>query len=155
MPKRGGHGPAEIEKELSIHLANKPGRLAQVCDALAREKINIRAMTLSDATRRGLLRVVVDQPEKAADVLGRAGADPLVREVLTVILPNRPGAFASVVAQLAEAHVTIEYAYCSTGAEGGRTLGVLSVEGVERATKVLSPKSKAHEDRPAGRAPAP
>ncbi len=142
--------PVELVTEFSIPLANEPGRLASICAALAKEKVNILAMTLSDVGRRGLLRLVVDDVKKATKALTRAGSESSVSQVLAVVLPNRPGALASVAETLAESHINIDYAYCSAGGKGGRALGILCVEGPERAMKLLRRKhGKAHKDRPA------
>ena len=154
MPGKVPHDPAEATVEISVALVNKPGRLAGICRVLAKEKIHILALTVSDSARRGLLRMIVSPTDKAVEALKRTGAEPKTEEVLTVILPNKSAALADAVEQLAQAHINIDYAYCSTGARGGKTLGVLSVKDVARALKVLRPKQHQHKDRPQGRSPA-
>ena len=142
--------PVNLVTELSVPLVNKPGRFAAVCAALAKEKVNILAMTLSDVDRRGLLRLVVDDVKKATAALTRVGSESRTNRVLAVALPNRPGALAGVAETLAEAHIDIDYAYCSAGGKGGKALGILSVKHPEPAMKLLRGKQgKAHKDRPA------
>ena len=58
-------------------------------------------------------------------------------DVLCVNLPNKAGAFADVTEKLSSAHINISYAYCTAGARGGRTTGVLKVADVKKAMKVL------------------
>jgi len=63
-------------------------------------------------------------------------------EVLCITLTNKAGALASVATKLAKHHINIGYAYCTAGAKGGRTTGVLKVADVKKAMKVLEPKGK-------------
>lgn len=69
-------------------------------------------------------------------------------DVLCVQLSNKSGALATVTQKLAEAHINISYAYCTAGARGGRTTGILKVADVKKAMKILKeshskpPKSK-------------
>ena len=54
-----------IIKQLSVFLENKQGRLCSAVDVLAKNDINISALSLADTTDFGILRLLVDQPEKA------------------------------------------------------------------------------------------
>ena len=64
-------------------------------------------------------------------------------QVLCINLPNKAGAFADVAEKLSKAHINISYAYCTAGARGGRTTGVLKVADVKKAIKVLEGTSTA------------
>lgn len=125
------------ESQLSVSLVNEPGRLAQVLAALAKAKVNIVAMTVTDANEHGILRVVVDGPDAAAAALRPLDLPVLRTEVLCVELANRPGAFATVAERLAREHVNVQYAYCTAGAPGGRTTAILKVDQVKKAQQVL------------------
>jgi len=126
-----------IETQFSIFLINKPGILAQVLGELAREKINIIAMTMMDSVEHGVLRVVTGQREKTSDILRRLNASVNETEVLCVNLSNKAGALADVVSRLASDHININYAYCTAGARGGRTTGILKVADVKKASRIL------------------
>lgn len=125
------------ETEFSIFLINRPGILAGVTSALARAKVNIIALTLSDSGEHGVLRVIADNPAVARDVLGKAHDRWAESEVLVLELENRPGAFASVAQKLADDHINISYAYCTGGARGGRTTAVFKVSDLIHASHVL------------------
>ncbi|MCG3180533.1 MAG: hypothetical protein BIFFINMI_02895 [Phycisphaerae bacterium] len=127
----------QTKTQYSVFLVNKPGVLAQVCQTLADDKINIMAMTLVDSSEHGVLRLVVEDGQKAEQSL--AGLNlPITRtDVLCVTMPNKPGALADVAAKLGEAHININYAYVTSGAAGGRTVCVLKVADVKKAIKVL------------------
>jgi hypothetical protein len=118
-------------------MVNKPGVLAQVLSEFAQAKINIVALTMMDSAEHGVMRVVAGSPEKARKVLSKLNMPYNESEVFCVNLPNKSGAFAAVAQKLAEAHINISYAYCTAGARGGRTTGILKVADVKKAMKVL------------------
>ncbi|UCG48865.1 MAG: ACT domain-containing protein [Phycisphaerales bacterium] len=118
-------------------MVNKPGVLAQVLGEFARAKINITAMTMMDSVEHGVMRVVFGAPQKARDVLARLNMPSNETEVLCVNLTNKSGALAAVAEKLSKNHINISYAYCTAGAKGGRTTGVLKVADVNKAMRVL------------------
>jgi len=118
-------------------MVNKPGVLAQVLGEFARAKINIVALTMMDSVEHGVMRVVFADAEKAKQVFSRLNMPYNETDVLCVTLDNKAGALASVAERLAKNHINIAYAYCTAGAKGGRTTGVLKVADVRKAMKVL------------------
>ncbi len=123
--------------QLSAFLVKRPGNLAQLTRALAKRKINILALTLMDTTEQGVLRLVVDNITATREALAAINIPVTSSRVLLVEMANHPGAMAHVCGELADAHVSVSYAYCSTGAPGGRTLGVFKVDPIDKALKVL------------------
>jgi hypothetical protein len=128
----------EFVTELTARLENKPGRLAKVCAALAKEKINIRALSVMDTDERSVLRLVVDQLDPAHRALTALGVEHETREVLAVELDNRPGALTKILEHLAEEHINIEYAYVSGASAPGRSLGIFHTSNPKRALQVLA-----------------
>ena len=118
-------------------MVNKPGVLAQVLGEFARAKINIIAMTMMDSVEHGVMRVVFVAPQKAKKVLAKLNMSYNETDVLCVNLANKAGALGAVAEKLAKSHINISYAYCTAGAKGGRTTGVLKVADVKKAMKVL------------------
>jgi hypothetical protein len=144
----------EFVTELTARLENKPGRLAKVCAAMAREKINIRALSVMDTDERSVLRLVVDQLDPAKRALTALGVEHDTREVLAVELDNRPGALTKVLEQLAEEHINIEYAYVSGASAPGRSLGIFHTSNPKKALQVLTDAAPANApDRDQGRRP--
>jgi hypothetical protein len=131
-----------IAAQFSIFMVNKPGVLAQVLGEFARAKINIIAMTMMDSVEQGVMRVVFASPEKARDVLSKLNMAYTETEVLCVNLTNKSGALAAVAERLAKNHINIAYAYCTAGAKGGRTTGVLKVANVKKAMRILQQGQK-------------
>ncbi|MCD6395791.1 MAG: ACT domain-containing protein [Planctomycetes bacterium] len=126
-----------IETQFSIFMVNKPGVLAQVLNEFANAKINIVAITMMDSVEHGVMRVVGGSQDKVRRVLAGLSMPSNETDVLCVNLSNKSGALAAVTQRLAEAHINISYAYCTAGARGGRTTGILKVADVKKAMKVL------------------
>jgi len=134
---KGSNGTTRAETQFSVFLANKPRILAQVCQQLADDKVNIVALSMMDASEHGVLRLVVEDPKKARESLTSINVPIAETTVLVATLPNRPGAMADVVGRLAGNHISVNYAYCTTGATGGKTTGVFRVSDFKKASKIL------------------
>ena len=132
----------QITQQFSIFMVNKPGVIAKVLGEFAQAKINIIAITMMDSVEHGVMRVVFDNPAKAREVLQKLNLPYNETGVLSVTLTNESGALASVAEKLAKNHINISYAYCTAGAKGGRTTGVLKVANVDKAIKILEKNQK-------------
>ena len=118
-----------IRKELTLVLENKPGAAARVFKGLADDRINILAMQLEHT---GLLRLVVDNPLHASELMRERKIKVDQRDVLYTVMPNDPGALGRAAKLLADAGVNVEYLY-STAVEGHAMAAV--VIGVPDALK--------------------
>ena len=128
----------ESAKQITVFLENKPGRLANVLSALAREKVNITALTVMDSHDNSVLRVVTSDLAKTLQVLNALNTPHAETDVLVVELRNQPGALAHVCELLGAEHINIEYAYCSSGGRNGKTVGVFRVTNTDKAMRVLT-----------------
>jgi hypothetical protein len=142
-----------VTTQFSVFMVNKPGILAHILGELAKAKVNIIAMTVMDSVEHGVLRVVLDKPEVAEELLGKANLPVNKTEVLCVNLDNKSGALAVVAEKLATNHINISYAYCTAGAKGGRTTGILKVADVKKAMKILQENNRASKSQPQLRRP--
>lgn len=136
-----GNGTMRMDTQFSVFLANKPGILARVCRQLADDKVNIVAMCLMDSTEHGVLRLVTADMAQTRQALRSLNLPTSESKVLVATLPNRPGALSDVVERLGAGHVSVNYAYVTTGAPGGKTIGILSVSDPAKATKILSERT--------------
>ena len=127
----------EMATQLAVFLANRPGALARVCEALAKAEINIHALATSDTVDHTVVRMVVSDPTKALMLLGEAGVLALETEVLTIETASEPGMLGKIAERLAEADVNIEYAYLAGGRKAERGLIILRPSDVEKARSVL------------------
>lgn len=109
-------------KQLSIFLENRKGRLKEVTQVLAEANVNIRALALAESAEFGILRLVVDNPEKARSVLSASGFTVKEQDVFAVEVPDKPGGFYQVVRLLTEADINIDYTYAFVG---GRDSAIL------------------------------
>jgi len=123
--------------QFSVFMVNKPGVLAKMLNEFATAKINLIAVSMMDSVEHGVMRLVGADADRIRKLLSRLNMQFSETDVLCVNLPNQPGAFAAVTQRLAEAHINIAYAYCTAGAKGGRTTGILKVADVNKAMKVL------------------
>ncbi len=143
----------QTETQFSVFLVNKPGVLAQVLGELAHAKVNIVAMTMADTTEHGVLRLIVDSPAMARQVMKRLSIPVTETEVLVVDTPNRPGAIADLCARLAGEHINISYAYATAGVAGGKTRVVVKVADMNKAKAVLAEPVSRKRDGALGRRP--
>ena len=135
----------QITKQFSVFIPNKPGELARLIEAVAEAKVNLVALTVVDSQEHGVVRIVAEQPDQMRGALKPLNIDVTETEVLLADLSNKPGALAQVVGLLAAAKININYAYVTSGAPGGRTTGVLKVNDMKAAMKVLEKHRKAGE----------
>ncbi len=135
-----------LATQFSVFLVNKPGVLAQVTRALADEKVNLVAMTLVDSQEHGVLRMVSESPDQARTALTSLNLPMTETDVLCLELSNDPGALADIAGRLGQNHVNINYAYCTSGAPGGKTTGIFKVADPAKAQKILKEGSKAHKE---------
>ena len=98
-------------RQISIYLENRPGQLSTICRDLAESGINIATLSLADTSDFGIVRMIVDDHEKAKSVLADKGHVVNVREVVAVCVPDRPGGMAEVMAVLDGAGANVEYSY--------------------------------------------
>lgn len=119
-------------RQLAVFIENKPGRVSEIADILGRVGINIRGFSVSDTADYGIIRLIVDEPDKARATLKDAGFTVREDEVICVELPDRPGALGSVLHAVSDAGVNIEYVYSLVG-----TAIVLNVSDADRALHLL------------------
>ncbi len=124
-------------KQISIFLENKSGRLAAVTELLAEHGFNIRALSIADTSDFGILRLIVNDPDRAYEVLKEAGFTVSETDVLAVEVPDQPGGLAGVLAILNKAGVNIEYLYAFVSKATENALVLLRVEDLEKAIETL------------------
>ncbi len=123
--------------QLSIFLSNRPGVLEEVCATLARADVNLLAMTVSDTVDACIVRLVPDDPERAAHLLEAGGLLVLETDVLVVDLPHRAGALRDLSAKLAKAGVNIEYLYATVAPGAKKASVILRPNHLEKAERIL------------------
>ncbi len=98
-------------QQISVFLENRAGQLAEITKVLADNNIDLRAISIAESTDYGVLRMIVDEPQRAKTILLDSGYIMSVTPVLAVAVPDAPGGLAPVLALLAEGKIDIEYMY--------------------------------------------
>ena len=124
-------------RQISIYLENKPGHLSAICRALADADINIATLSLADTSDFGIVRMIVDDHEKARDTLIAKGHAAKVTDVLAVCVPDRPGGMAEVMAALDKAGANIEYSYAFAFHKGEKAVLVFRFSDNAKAEAAL------------------
>lgn len=125
-------------KQVSVFVANEPGRLVDMLKPLADKQINIQAMSVAETTDFGIVRLVVSDTEKAVKALREAQFTARVNEVLAYEMPDVPGGLLKTVAEpLAKAGINVEYFYAFIHSQVGKAMVVLKVDDLDRAEKIL------------------
>jgi hypothetical protein len=122
--------------QLAVFISNQEGRVSEVTRLLGEAGIDIQGFSVSDTAEYGILRLIVDKPIEAAEVLRPAGFTVRDTQVICLDLPDHPGGLAGVLKAVSEAGVNIEYVYSLIS-----TYVVLNVADADAAVKLL-------EDRP-------
>ena len=123
-------------RQLSFFVENRPGSLNEIISALGALEINIRALSLADTESFGILRVIVDHPEKAAEALsGRYSVK--LNHVVGVRMQDRPGGLSVPLEALAKAGVSVEYAYAFIGKRDNDACVILRTDDHEKAEAAL------------------
>ena len=125
-------------QQLSVFVENKQGSLSRITELLAAEKIDLRALSIADTQDFGILRLIVDNPGRACEILRNNGILVQITEVLGVKLPDRPGALSEVLGALDRAGINVEYLYAflSQATPAGAT-GIMELLGREETLRRL------------------
>ena len=127
----------KIVKQLALFVENKPGTLSKVCQAFGAAKVNIYAISISDAVDHAVVRVVVSNPSRALHLLGERGVLVVERDVLMLEGRNKPGELASIAAKLARHKINIDYAYSATPPTATTGAMILRVSNPKKAARIL------------------
>ena len=124
-------------RQISVFLENRKGRLAEMTQLLAENKINIRALSLADMTDLGVLRLIVNDPERCLSVLKANDFAAQATDVVAVELPDRLGAIHNILEILNANGLNVEYMYASMGKKVDTGVVIFKVDPVDDAVAVL------------------
>ena len=131
----------QIVDQISIFIENHPGRLGKLCDVLATEGVNIRAMMVPSGTDYGIVHAIVDEHVTALQVLEQNSYRTYTTSVVELELDDGPGGLARLAEQLSGDDIDIKYAYAAV--VGGRGRLILAVSDAERAGQILGAEREA------------
>ena len=124
--------------QLSVYAQNRKGTLVDVVKVLSDANIDLRSICVADTETFGILRLIVNDNEKAYKVLREADYMVRIREVVAISLEDKPGALSDALQCLADADINLEYMYSVINSERNRAYMVLRVDDNEHAEQVLT-----------------
>ncbi|WP_296884690.1 amino acid-binding protein [uncultured Methanobrevibacter sp.] len=123
--------------QISVFIENKEGRIRKAIDTLAKAEINIRALSVADTTKYGILRLIVSDNEKATKALEDDGFIVKGSEVVVARIQDKPNGLNSVLALLDDADINLEYIYAFVGNGPGEAVVAMKVEDTAKARDVF------------------
>ncbi|MGE5371779.1 MAG: ACT domain-containing protein [Solirubrobacterales bacterium] len=124
-------------KQISVFLENKAGRLASVTNALGETGINIRALSIADTSDFGILRLIVNDPDRAYKILKDAEFTVSETDVIAIEVPDEPGGLAGVLDVMGQANINIEYLYAFIGKASDDALVIFKVDSPDQAISIM------------------
>ncbi len=124
--------------QISVFLENRAGQLAEITNVLADNGIDLRAISIAETADYGILRMIVDNAEKATGILLTHGYILSMTPVLVVGVPDQPGGLAPVLSVLAEGNIDIEYMYSLFTPEQGKAYMVFRISDEAKFTELMS-----------------
>jgi hypothetical protein len=124
-------------EQISVFLENKAGRLAEVTRILAEANINIRALSLADTSDFGILRLVVNDNNKAKEELRKAGFTVAKTDVVAVEIADKPGGLYNVLRILQKANVNVEYMYAFVHQSSANAVLIFRFDNISEALRLL------------------
>lgn len=124
-------------RQISVFIENRAGRLETVAKRLGEAGINIRALSLADTSDFGILRLIVNQPEAASELLRREGFTIRLTDVVAVEIPDVPGGLAGVLSILGQKGINVEYMYAFVEKRQGKAVVIFRFENLELAVQTL------------------
>jgi hypothetical protein len=124
-------------EQISVFLENRSGGLADVVDVLAAAGVDLRALSVADQSDFGILRLIVDDDEKATRALRAAGFTAKKTPVVAVEIPDRPGGLGSTLHALKSGGINVEYMYAFVKKRGENAVVIFRFDEVQRAVAAL------------------
>jgi len=124
-------------EQLSVFIENKPGKLVEALGMLSDAGVDLRALSLADTADFGILRIIVNRPSYALEILSDAGFLVKSNPVLAVVINDKPGGLVRILRILSDAGVDIEYTYAFVTHSHDKAYVILRVDNNDAAVKIL------------------
>ena len=125
-------------KQLTVFVPNKKGEIVAVTDILAKNKINLRALSIAETEDFGILRLIVNDETVAKKVLEEQSYLIKVVDVVGVKIGDEPGKLTAALDVLDKADINVEYLYAFMARTEKHAYVVLRVESNDAAESALT-----------------
>lgn len=132
-----------VVKQISVFIENKEGRIKKAINTLAQENINIRALSIADTTKYGILRLIVSDNEKAIEALEKDGFIVRENDVIIVAVPDEPNGLNTTLAIFDEKGINLDYLYAFVSSKTEKAIVVMRLKHMDEAIALLK-DSDAH-----------
>ncbi len=124
-------------KQISVFMENRPGRLAAITKVLKDNNIDIRAINIADTTDFGILRMIVNDPVKAEQVLRANDMTANAADVIAISIDDNIGAFSDVITLLKDKDISIDYIYSFIGEKSSKAVIIIKTNDLENSIAAL------------------
>ena len=124
-------------KQISVTLGNVPGTLSRLTNILDKEDITAKALLAASAAESSTVRMVVNDPERAAAILKSFAFNYEVSPVLAAEVPLHPGGMNAILYPLNKAEINIHYLYTTINRIGQETIVILGTDNLDEAREIL------------------
>lgn len=124
-------------KQISVFLENTPGHLEKVCRVLADASVNLQTITIAETKDYGIVRAIVDAPEKASEALKENGFFAKLVDVLAIEVEDKPGSLSAILKTASDSGLNIEYMYAMTRPIHDKPVMIMSFKDIDTAERVL------------------
>ena len=125
-------------KQLSIFLQNRMGSLSKPLEVLSENDVNIRAMCMADTSEFGILRLVVDNPEKGKEALEQNNFLVKITDIIGVEMNDSPGGLTTVLRIIKDNLIDLEYLYAFSHEKEGKAILLLHADDIDRLIEILT-----------------
>lgn len=125
-------------RQISVFIENKPGTMVKIADALGNAHVDIRALSVADTQDFGILRMIVDDVDKAKEAISRLGVATSITDVFAVEVSDEPGAMTDMLKFVSGSGLNIEYMYAFVSPKTKKAYIVLRIKDIEKAEKVFA-----------------
>ncbi len=124
-------------KQISVFIENKEGRMKKAINTLAKENINIRALSIADTTKYGILRLIVSDNKKAIEALEKDGFIVKENDVLIMAVPDKPDGLNSTLSIFEDKGINLDYIYAFVSSKTDAAIVVMRLKNMAKAMTIL------------------
>ena len=124
-------------KQISVFIENKEGRLKKAIDVLAKANINIRALSIADTSKYGILRLIVSDNKKSKEILEQNNFIVKENDVIIVEVPDKPNGLNTLLGYLDDENINVEYIYAFVSKKSDEAIVVMRLEDIEKGIGIL------------------